>query len=552
MADGNNRGSGLHKLRLVFSLIFLGLLVSGLLGACGGPAPSPPVARDPQTITIGTVLKPRTLDPADSYELAGLMVVYNLGETLYSYKLGTTELEPRLATALPSLSPDGLTYKIPLRQGVQFHDGTPFNAEAMAFSLRRFVENGGEPSFLLADTLEKVTVTGPWELTLTLKKPFAAFPALLAFPGACAVSPQKYALGEGKFLPTEFVGTGPYQLVSFSSDALRLKPFEGYWGEKPKNQGIDLQLYPGNPANLFNAFRTKAVDVAYQSLVAQQIKTLQTEAQQGRGRVIEGTGSVINYLALNTQQEAVRSPLVRQAIAALIDRPLLIERVLQGLGEPLYSLIPTSFSSYRPVFQERYGPFNPTQAKQLLRQAGFSESRPLRLEIWHSANSIPASMVAAILRAIAKRDSEGLLEFQPRSIAAAAYFKNVGKGLYESSLSNWYPDFLDADNYIYPFLSCAQGSVQSGCIEGGAQSQGSFYYDPDLLQLIDQQRQELDPQRRNQLLEAIQIKLAEAVPYIPLWQVKDFAFAQNNVQGVIINPSQTFPFWTIAKTNAPS
>ncbi|MFN5516265.1 MAG: ABC transporter substrate-binding protein [Cyanobacteriota bacterium] len=523
-------------LALVWSLLFL--------PACGSSAPVS--SADPDVITLGTVLKPRTLDPADTYDLAGLMVIYNLGETLYTYKLGTTELQPQLAADFPQLSADGLRYTIPLRTGVKFHDGAVFNAEAMAFSLRRFIENGGEPSFLLADTVAKIETTGEYELTLTLKKPFAAFPALLAFPGACAVSPQTYELGEGKFLPDQFAGTGPYQLANFSSDSLKLTPFPDYWGEKPKNQGVNLQLFPGNPANLFNAFRTGAVDVAYQSLVAQQVKTLQADAEQGRGQVISAPGLVINFLALNTQQPALKSPQVRQAIAALVDRDLLNERVMRGLAEPLYSLIPNSFSAYQPAFQTRYGAANAERAKQLLKESGFSTENPLTVQIWHSATSVPASMVAAILRALAKRDLEGLLEFQPNSIASAAYFKNVGKGLYESSLSNWYPDFLDPDNYIYPFLSCAQGSPETGCIEGGAQNQGSFYYNPQLLALIDRQRRELNPQRRDELLGVIQALVAETVPYIPLWQSKDFAFAQNHIQGAVINPSQTFPFWTMA------
>jgi len=76
---------------------------------------------------IGTTLKPRSIDPADSYELAGLFIIYNLGETLYTYAEGTTNLKPLLATELPQISPDGLTYTIPVRRGVIFHDGTVFN-----------------------------------------------------------------------------------------------------------------------------------------------------------------------------------------------------------------------------------------------------------------------------------------------------------------------------------------------------------------------------------------------------------------------------------------
>jgi peptide/nickel transport system substrate-binding protein len=510
--------------------------------------PTPSVNSRENTITIGTILKPRTIDPADSYELAGLMVIYNLGETLYTYKLGTTELEPRLAIAFPKISEDGLTYTIPIRQGVKFHDGTAFNAPAMAFSLNRFIKNGGEPSFLLSDTVKSVEATGEWELKVTLQKPFAAFPSLLAFPGACAVSPKAYEIGEGKFIPEKFAGTGPYKLTSFNSDSLRLELFDDYWGEKPRNKGIDLQLYPSNPANLFNAFRTKAIDVAYQSLLPQQVKKLKAYAEKGEGQVIEASGSVVNFMTLNMNSDPLKQKLVRQAIAALVDRKLLNERILQGQGEALYSMIPISFEAYKPVFQTEYGDHNIEKARQLLQQAGYSKENPVTVEIWHSSGSITASIVAALLKALSKRDLDGMIQFQPNSIASAAFFKNVGKGLYNSAISNWYPDFLDPDNYIYPFLDCAKGSTAKGCEEGGSQGQGSFYYSEEMNQLIDQQRKESDPAKRNEIFARIQTLLAQDVPYIPLWQTKDFAFAQNGIKGVFINPSQTFPFWTIERS----
>ena len=539
-----------RKRNRLFQVITLLMLSLVLMWGCSQSQnqPTPSVNSRENTITVGTILKPRTIDPADSYEAAGLIIIYNLGETLYTYKLGTTELEPRLAIAFPKISEDGLIYTIPIRQGVKFHDGTAFNAPAMAFSLNRFIKNGGEPSFLLSDTVKSVEATGEWELKVTLQKPFAAFPSLLAFPGACAVSPKAYEIGEGKFIPEKFAGTGPYKLASFNSDSLRLELFDDYWGEKPRNKGIDLQLYPSNPANLFNAFRTKAIDVAYQSLLPQQVKKLKAYAEKGEGQVIEASGSVVNFMTLNMNSDPLKQKLVRQAIAALVDRKLLNELILQGQGEALYSMIPISFEAYKPVFQTEYGDYNIEKARQLLQQAGYSKENPVTVEIWHSSWSITASIVAALLKALSKRDLDGMIQFQPNSIASAAFFKNVGKGLYDSAISNWYPDFLDPDNYIYPFLDCAKGSTAKGCEEGGSQGQGSFYYSEEMNQLIDQQRKESDPAKRNEIFARIQTLLAQDVPYIPLWQTKDFAFAQNGIKGVFINPSQTFPFWTIERS----
>lgn len=234
-------------------------------------------------ISVGTTLYPRTLDPADAYELASLGLVYNMSDRLYTYEPGSTEVKPQLATALPKVSQDGLTYTIPLRQGVVFHDGTPFDAKAMAFSLERFIKNGGKPSFLLADVVASVKATSEYELTVQLKKPFAAFPSLLAFAGVCPVSPKAYEIGAEKFQPNIFIGTGPYKLARYGTDSLQFDVFDKYWGEKPANKGINLQIL-SSPANLYNSFRTGAVDVAYLSLEPDQIRSLEKSAKKEIGK----------------------------------------------------------------------------------------------------------------------------------------------------------------------------------------------------------------------------------------------------------------------------
>ena len=527
--------------------ISLCLLCIVLIIGCNGDRTQTPPTTDNNRISIGTTLKPRTLDPADNYELAGLNIIYNVAESLYAYKLGTTEIEPLLATQMPTISEDGLTYTIPLREGVTFQDGTPFNAEAMVFSLNRFITNGGQPAFLLSDVVDKVTATGEYAIAIDLKQPFAAFPALLAFPGACAVSPQAYKIGAGEFSPNTLIGTGKYKLAQFGSDAIALDVNENYWGNKPANEGINMQIYAGNSANLFNSFRTGAVDVAYQSLDPNQIKSLLEGAEQNKWQKIEVSGANISFLTLNIQQEPLNKLEVRQAIAAMTDRALINQRVLQGQAEAVYSLIPTTFDVYQPTFQNLYGDANTEKAKELLTQAGYSPSNPAIVEIWYPSGSITRSIVAETLKAVAEQKLAGMIQFIPSSVESASFFSNIGQGIYQAALVDWYPDFLDADNYIQPFLACNKGSEAEGCIEGASQSRGSFYYSDGVNSAIEQQRRESDPQARQEIFSQLQTTLAEDVPYVPLWQTKEYAFARNQIAGVTIDPSQNFPFWTIEK-----
>lgn len=332
--------------RRVVQFVALFSLCLGVALGCAGndqPATETPTSGDSNgRISLGTTLTARTLDPADAYETFPGILLQNLGDRLYTYTPGTTDLVPQLATDMPTISEDGLTYTIPLRQDVTLHDGTPFTAEVMAFSIERFMENGGRPAYLLSEKIQSVEATGDHELTLTLSAPFAAFPALLSFSGITPVSPASYEIGSGKFNPDSFVGSGPYKLASFASDAIKLDVNENYWGEAPANQGIDIQIFT-SPANLFNTFQTGGLDVAYQTLDPEQIASLERDASSGGWSVIEGGTNVINYMSLNRRIEPLDDVRVRQAIAAMVDRPLLNERVFQGQAEPLYSLIPPSF-----------------------------------------------------------------------------------------------------------------------------------------------------------------------------------------------------------------
>ena len=364
-------------------------------------------------ITVGTTQKPRTLDPADAYELRSIALIRNLSDRLYTYDPGSTVLKPQLATALPTVSTDGLTYTIPIRQGVVFHDGTAFNAAAMAFSLQRFIQNKGKPSSLLSDRIATVTATGAYELTIKLKKPFAALASVLAFPGTCAVSPKAYKIGKNLFEANTFVGTGPYELTEYGTDRVKLTAFDHYWGTKPLNRGVNLQIFNNNSANLYNSFRTGAVDVAFQALEPAQVKSLEAGARAGEWQSIAIDGSVTSYLILNVLQKPLDNPLVRQALAALVDRPTINERVLYGQGNPLYSILPSTFSVSQPGFKAAYGDGNIAKARQLLTQAGFSPQNPAKIQIWYPSGSTPRRLTAGFLRAYAKQKLGGMLDIEP-------------------------------------------------------------------------------------------------------------------------------------------
>lgn len=491
---------------------------------------------DPNRITLGTTAKARTLDPADSYEILSGNLLYNLGDRLYTTDSGSPELIPQLATAAPTISDDGLTYTIPLREGVVFHDGAAFDAKAMEFSLNRFLQNGGDPASLLGNLVESVSATGEFELTITLQKPFAAFPSILAFPGLCAVSPQAYEIGTGKFKPQEFVGTGPYQLAQYTNDTIKLNANPSYWGDAPANEGVDIQIFASS-SNLFNAVKTGAVDAAYQSLDPNQVKTLQ---ESDAIQTVESEGLGIHYLSVNVLSEPLDKPEVRQALSTMIDRKLLSDRVFQGQVEPIYSLVPAGVEGAKAVFEKDNG--DADAAKALLEKAGFSESNPLELDFWYRSNIASNVQAANTIKAIADQTLPGIVTLNLQGVESATAYANLDKGAYPIFMLDWTPDYLDADSYLQPFMDCDEGSASEGCKAGESAYQGSFYYNDRANELIDQQRTVTDAAERQTILTELQDILGKDVPFIPLWASKEYLFVQSNVQGAAVLPTSQIPF----------
>ncbi|MGB7488194.1 MAG: ABC transporter substrate-binding protein [Phormidesmis sp.] len=507
----------------------------GAAGAIGGG----------DRVSIGTTLSARTLDPADAYEIFPGILLYNMGDRLYTYTPGTTDLVPQLATEMPTISDDGLTYTIPLRDDVTLHDGTPFTAEVMAFSIERFMENGGRPASLLAGKIESVaSVDG--DLAIVLQQPFAAFSALLTFSGVTPVSPEAYKLGAGEFSPTTFVGSGPYKLASFSSDVIKLDVNEDYWGVRPANGGIDIQVFT-SAVNLYNTFTSGGIDVAYQTLDPDQISQLEEDAAGNDWQVIEAGSTVVNYLSLNQKIAPFDDLNVRQAVASMIDRQLISDRAFKGQAEPLYSLIPKSFPVYEPVFEEAYGDGNFDEAKKYLSAAGITEANPLAFEIWYPSSSTPRQVAAQTIKQSVEQALPGLVNVTVSTAESATLWENVESGAYNSVLSNWYPDYFDPENFVQPFLTCEEGSPETLCTVGSTQANGSFYYSDKANQLVADQNAEQDPAKRDAIFTDLQQLMVDDVPYVPLWQTKDYVFTTADVGNVAVEPNQQFLLWQIEK-----
>ena len=445
-----------------------------------------------------------------------------IGDPLYAIN-AAGQLEPRLAVALPQLSADGLKAQVQLRQGVRFHDGTPFNAAAMVFSLERFLAIG-KLSYLLGDRVSATRAVGPYTIELTLKRPFSPLAELLSAVNLTPLSPSAYKNHRNRFLNDRFVGTGPYRLSFFTGQQQRLEPFAGYWGAKPANGGIDL-VSLSNSTALYGALQSGEVDVLLStSLEIDQQAALQRQAAAGSLQVGSGPALEIGYLTMLTDQPPLNDPRLRQAVAYSLDRNTISRRVTLGLRPPLRELVPPSLKGSDP---QAWPSYNPTKARQLYRQAGYCQGKRLTLPLTFRSN-IPADrMFALTWQAQLQQDLGDCVELEVTGMEATTAYRQLGEGAFPLILLEWMGDFPDADNYLVPLLGCEEARGER-CLKGASAASGSFWAKPGLQQDLERSASVAGPARAA-LLRRIQRQTAAANPYLPVWLVAPRAWAQPSI-----------------------
>ncbi len=492
------------------------LSLTPLLGGCGLLGPPP---RAVGHLVVASKSRIDSVDPAGAYTVGAMQLLSAIGDPLYAIN-PKGQLEPRLASGLPRLSSDRLRARLQLRRGVRFHDGTPFNAAAMVFSLKRFLAIG-KLSYLLGDRVADVRATGSHEIELRLKQPYSALPQLLSAINLTPVSPRAYRAYAKKLLNNGFVGTGPYRLTSFNPQQQRLEPFQGYWGRKPANSGLDLVALSNSTA-LFGALQSGEVDVLLStSLEIDQQAALHRQASSGGLREGVGPALEIGYLTLLSDQPPLVDWRLRQALALSLDRELISRRVSLGLRDPLFTLVPPSLAG---AAAKAWPSYNPKRARQLYRQAGFCGGKVLSLPLTFRTNIPTDRLFALTWQAQLRQDLGDCVRLELNGLEATTAYRQLGDGAFALILLDWMGDFPDADNYLTPLLSCDQAQDQR-CLKGASAASGSFWTAPGLEAKLRLSAALQGPARQGQLAQ-LQSEVAAATPYIPLWLVSPRAWAR--------------------------
>lgn len=262
-------------------------------------------------------------------------------------------------------SDDGREFRMQLEEGVTFHDGEPFDAEAVAANLERGQTLEGSSVAADLEIIEEVEVVGEHEVILHLAEPNAMLPGLLSHRAGAMVSPAAFENEDLDIMP---VGTGMYRVTEHRPDQLIVyERYDGYWDESVVGaQRIELQILPDETAR-FNALRTGEVDLAY-------ISGRQVSQAESAGFQVE-SDTALHYLVLyfNRDHPQLRIPEVRQAMNHAIDREAIVESVLFGYGETAAQPFPQGYWAHNPDYPGDYYEYDPERARALLAEAGVAD-----------------------------------------------------------------------------------------------------------------------------------------------------------------------------------
>ena len=431
---------------------------------------------------------PRSLDPALSTDVpTGRAVAYVFdGLTRFT---PTAQVEPGLAERW-EVSPDGRTYVFHLRRKVQFHDGSSFGASDVVASWERALDSSTKSSaseFLYpikgardfhtqkAKNIAGLSVRDDSTIVVTLEEPLTAFLKLLAMPVASIVP---------RTIPANFgehpIGTGPWRLIDWHhDDYLLFARNDRYFLGAPKAESLEARII-AEPSTSVAEFESGNVDVL--QIPADQIR--EWEEDESRRPMLSSTPALeLVYVGINTTRGPLADARVRQAINYAVDINTIIDRLVAGRGTRAAGVIPPVLAGYDST--RRPYAFDPAKAKQLLVAAGHPNG--IDIELWVSMTPIYVRMaetIQAYLNAVGIRTKV----VQRESAASRAAAR---KGQTDMILKDWYADYPDAENFLYPLLY--SGNKGSG-------GNVSFYSNPSFDSTVIAARRELDAKKRVALL----------------------------------------------------
>lgn len=349
------------------------LLASAMALAIAGPASAQPTG----TLNIASPQDPGSWDPIDTFLVNWSAVANNVFDGLVA-RTPDLEIVPALATEW-EISEDGLTYRFTLREGVTFHNGEAFDAEAVKFSFDRLLGEEGAvgPQQSNYNVIEHVEIIDPTTVELHLSRPDPVLLTKLSGYGAMIVPPQYIAENGDDVFNNEPVGTGPFRMTAYEPrEQVRLEAFEDFWGDAPQLENVVFRFI-SEPSTAIAELQSGRIDIVIPPSVP--IASLAIIDQAPNLEVISVPGPTVYSLRFKTDEGLTADPLVRRAIVMAVDRDTIIEAILGGQAAPIASFQSAQTFGNDPALEAI--PFDPEGAQALLEEAGIEAGATVQIDV---------------------------------------------------------------------------------------------------------------------------------------------------------------------------
>ena len=352
-----------------------------------------------------------TLDPTQATQIHNLNLFYNVYDALVTWDpKDIGKLMPELAVSWKSVDP--LTWQFKLRQGVKFHNGEPFNADAVKFTVDRLITKGVHQVYGGFSTIERADVVDAYTVNIVTGKPDPILVKRFAGYGGQMLPPQYIKQVDWKTFAIKPVGTGPYKFVEWvKDDRVVLEANPTYWRGVPKIKRVIWKPIPDNFARVAALTRGEAQIIT--KVIPDHVSQIQ---QAGCCRVEHTLTNLVTVYLINAQKGPLANPKVRQALNYAVDKDKIIKELYKGYAIPIGSGIPNTDFGYNPKIKPY--PYDPAKAKALLTEAGFANGVDVDVQ---SGNGIHlndrqlSEAVALMLQDVGVRAKIGVLEPSQRS-----------------------------------------------------------------------------------------------------------------------------------------
>ncbi|ACO48005.1 ABC transporter substrate-binding protein [Deinococcus deserti] len=406
--------------RLSSSLITLTMLAGSIAGA--------------QTLTVGMDADVVRLDPVLSAAAVDRHVLYQVFDRLVDVD-ENLKIVPSVARSW-KISSNGLTYTLTLRSGIKFHDGTSLNAAAVKYSLERSLNMDGSARKNELSAIKSITAVNPTTVRIDLHAPFGPLLAILSDRAGMIVSPTAAAKSGADFGRAP-VGSGPFSFVSRTQqDNITLNSYSEYWNGAPKIDKLVYRPFPDGDVRYANLLSGGA------QVIVVDAKDVEKLESNNKFNVISIPTLGFQGIWLNTTRAPFNNKLVRQAVAATIDRNAVAQVVFRNTAKPAAGPFPPNTPAYSSSIKVPTP--NIADARKKLKQAGVSNLTFTMIAATGTTTALLTQVYQAMM-------AEAGINMKIELVDNGALSSRATSFNFDAALLNW-SGRIDPDGNIYDWV----------------------------------------------------------------------------------------------------